>query len=77
MRDLKLSFTDAYETETSWIVAETLCNACFELDKEKGRCSRCCIIRFTLVEEIYFLRPDMQSVSASGTWTRGSGLITP
>ena len=37
MRDLKLSFTDAYETETSWIVAETLCNACFELDKETGR----------------------------------------
>lgn len=39
MRDLKLSFADAYETETSWIVAETLCNACFELDKETGRVS--------------------------------------
>lgn len=36
IRDLKLSFTDAYETETLWIVAETLCNACFELDKETG-----------------------------------------
>lgn len=37
MRDLKLSFTDAYETDTSWIVADALCSACFELDKKTGR----------------------------------------
>ncbi|MCI8996459.1 MAG: hypothetical protein HFI30_12390 [Lachnospiraceae bacterium] len=37
MRDLKLSFADAYETETSWIVADTLCNACFEIDKATGK----------------------------------------
>lgn len=37
MRDLKLSFADTYETEDSWIVADTLCNACFSIDKTTGK----------------------------------------
>lgn len=37
MRDLKLSFADAFETEDSWIVADTLCNACFSIDRATGR----------------------------------------
>ena len=36
MRDLRLSFTDAFEEEAGWLMADTLCNGCFAMDKKTG-----------------------------------------
>lgn len=36
MRDLRLSFTDAWEEEVGGIIADSLCNGCFAIAKETG-----------------------------------------
>ncbi|MCI8565726.1 MAG: hypothetical protein HFI39_05300 [Lachnospiraceae bacterium] len=36
MRDLKLSFTDVLEGKEKWLMADTLCNGCFAMDKKTG-----------------------------------------